>query len=233
MTDRETAGTDPSQISASLPLWELSFVTPGSAEASEVPPTWQPIIDADTAGERCRLARALWNQELLDLLPGFSAILRERLIDVRVCLTDDTVALIYATPGSKGLVCWVGYDPRSFGDEPPLFSAVHPAVRTFLREVHAGFVTGSRETYGPMRPRHINTLAILADYPDGIEGWDEEASISSTRLLRIASNGGNLDYCVSPDLPVDQVALVYAGDVDPQDLGTELDELMAVMPYEY
>lgn len=227
MTEPDAAGVDPSRISDSLPMWDLAFVAPESGDAALVPVSWQPILQAATAGERCRLARALWNSEFLGLLPRFAATLQDQLLDVRVCLTDDTVVLVYVTAGEDRLVSWVGYDPRSFGNEPPLFTAVHPALRTFLHEVHAGFVTEEREAYGPMRPRHINTLANLTGYPDGIPDWDEHQSIASTRLLRITTNSGNLDYCVSPDLPSDQIALVYEGDIDPQDLGSELDELMA------
>jgi hypothetical protein len=70
----------------------------------------------------------------------------------------------------------------------------------------------------------MDTLANLSDWPEGIPDW--EADIASTRLLQISTDGGILCYCLSPDLAPGQVALVYEGDVDPQDFGAELDQLM-------
>jgi hypothetical protein len=77
-----------------------------------------------------------------------------------------------------------------------------------------------------MRPVHMQTIAEMADLPDGIPEWDEDAEIASTRLLVISSDGGLLYYCLSPDLDPGQVALVYEGDIDPKDFGSELDKLM-------
>jgi hypothetical protein len=118
-----------------------------------------------------------------------------------------------------------GFDPRTFGEPPPFWQSFPQPLRVFLHEVHAGFIS-SGAGFGPLPPSHMQTLAKLADFPDGIPMWDEMAEIASTRLVLVASDGGLMRFCLSPDLTPGQVALVYEGDVDPQDLSTELDELM-------
>jgi hypothetical protein len=42
----------------------------------------------------------------------------------------------------------------------------------------------------------------------------------------IATDGGLLRLCLSPDLAAGEVALVYECDVERRELGTEFDELM-------
>jgi hypothetical protein len=49
--------------------------------------------------------------------------------------------------------------------------------------------------------------------------------IASTRLL-VASNGGMLRHCVSPDLQADELAIVFEGNIDPTAYGEALDELL-------
>jgi len=221
MTEPDTAA-----IAASLAGWSLAFVPPGSAEASRVPDQWQPIVSSVDAAERARTALALWNLEFLDLIPRFAAALATRLADVRVCLVGNSPALVYTMTSMKGdLVSWVGYDPRTFA-EPPFWDSFPPALRTFLTEVHAGFVSADGASFGPDRPRDMETIAERADFPDGVPGWDEDADIASTRLVIISSDGGILFYCLSPDLGPSRVALVYEGDIDPQDFGVQFDELM-------
>jgi hypothetical protein len=72
----------------------------------------------------------------------------------------------------------------------------------------------------------METLANLADHPEGIPGWDDDAEIPSTWLLSICTDGGILHYCLSPDLEPRQIAFVYEGDVDPLDFSAEFDELL-------
>ncbi|HSV67274.1 MAG TPA: hypothetical protein VLJ59_15370 [Mycobacteriales bacterium] len=44
--------------------------------------------------------------------------------------------------------------------------------------------------------------------------------------MRIGTDGVDLQYCVSPDLPPGQIALVYEGDIDRRAFGPALDGLM-------
>jgi hypothetical protein len=216
---------DPADIAATLTSWQLTFVEPGLLP-SVVPDRWRPIVSSREAGSRCEAALALWNKPLLDLVPKFAAVLGTRLIDVRVCVTDDCAALAYVTRNDEGrYVSWLGYDPATF-HEPEFWASFPEPLQVFLSEVHAGFVSGDRMSFGVSRPIHMDTLANLADFPDGIPGWDEDDKIASTRLLQITSDGGIMYYCVSPDLGLDEIALVYEGDVDAQDLGASLDKLL-------
>jgi hypothetical protein len=227
VTESDVAEVDPAEIAVALDKWSLTFVGPGSAELSRIPERWTSIAISSDPETRHRIALALWNQSLLDLLPQFAEALRTRFVDVRVAITDDCPVLVYAARADNGrLACWVGYDPRSFGELPKFWDSFPEPLRVFLRDVHAGFVSWSRLAFGPARPRHMETLASLADSPEGVPDWDEEADILSTRLLQISSDGGILSYCLSPNLEPGQVALVYEGDIDPKDFGSELDDLM-------
>jgi hypothetical protein len=217
------AKIDPAETG--LEKWSLTFVSPDSPELPRVPEQWLPIALSTDPETRRRTALALWNQSLLDLLPRFAEALHTRFVDVQVAITDDSAVLVYVAKANNGeYVGWVGYEPRSFGELPPFWDSFPEPLRVFLRDVHAGFVSGSRLAFGPVRPRHMETLADVSDWPEGIPDW--EADIASTRLLQITTDGGILSYCLSPDLAPGQIALVYEGDVDPQDFGSELDDLM-------
>lgn len=216
----------PAEIAATLEDWSLTFVTGDSGEAARIPRKWRPIVLSAEAEDRRRTALSLWNQSFLDLVPEFAEALNTHCVDVRVCLTDGSSVLVYVLETDDGeLVSWVGYDPVTF-EEPPFWESFPQAVQVFLREVHAGFVSGSREAFGVARPAAMGTVAELADFPEGVPGWEGESRISSTRLLEITTDGGLLKYCLSPDLEVGKVALVYEGDIDPKDFGPELDDLL-------
>jgi hypothetical protein len=221
------AQVGPDDIAGTVPAWDLTFIQPGSADVDRVPEPWRPIAASPDPRTRLQTALAQWNASLLDAMPQFAAALRTRFIDVRACVADYCAVLVYVATADAGrLVSWVGYDPRSFGD-PPLFWDDFPGpLRVFLRLVHAGFVSDSRTSFGPARPMHMETLASLADEPDGIPDWDEVQDIPSTRLLRVTSDGGLTHYCVSPDLPPGKLAVVYEGEIDPLDFGDELDKLL-------
>ncbi|MEU8328383.1 hypothetical protein [Micromonospora sp. NPDC048839] len=217
---------DPAELADMLRDWTSDPVVVGVDDAAHLPGPWRSIVTATAPAERRETAVALWNAGFLRLVPRFAAVLRDRLVDVVPYRTADGPALVYVVRADDGHhVPWVGYDPRTF-EQPQFWAAFPEPLQEFLRDVHAGFVSGERTGFGPARPEQMLTLAEMADYPDGIPGWDEDSDISSTRLLRISSDGGLLFYCLSPDLPTGEVALVYEGDVDPRDLGTELDELM-------
>lgn len=216
------------QVERTLPEWSLAFVEPTAAQAAQLPEQWRPIALAADAGARCRLARSLWSRGFLAAVPRFAAALATRCADVRACIVHDCPALVYVMADDDGgHVSWVGYDPREFGPVPEFWQSFPASLRVFLREVHAGFVSGADgASFGPARPVHMVSLARFAGFPEGIPGWDEDGRITSTRLLRITSDGGNLHYCLSPDLAPGDIALVYEGDIDPADFGTTLDELM-------
>jgi hypothetical protein len=211
---------------STLDDWGLTFAEPGAEHLPRVPDRWRPIATASGPQERREAALALWNQDFLDLVPRFAGALRSRLVDVRAYLADGSPVLVYLAAAGGGPVSWVGFDPRTFGEPPPFWGGFPQPLRAFLHDVHAGYVSGGDAGFGPLPPAHMQTLATLADSPDGIPGWDDEAEIRSSRLVLIATDGGLLRLCVTPDLAPGEVALVYEGDIERRDLGRELDDLM-------
>ncbi|MFC7548995.1 hypothetical protein [Plantactinospora sp. GCM10030261] len=215
-----------------LPGLVGAFVAPDSPGVSRVPEPWQPIARSSDPASRCATALARWNAEFCDKVPTFMAAFRAQLADVRVWLTDrGEHLLVYVVRDGDWQACWIGWDPWSAGPKPRFWEHFPGWLRAFLDEVHGGF-TQPWGNSGPLSREDMLTLAEIADEPDGIPGWldawdDPAGRICSTRLVRIATNGGNLDYCLSPDLTPEQVALVYEGDIDPQDLASELDDLMS------
>jgi hypothetical protein len=212
--------------------WSVTFVEPGSADWSTVPEQWHGVALSPDPEARRLAALQLWNQDFLDMLPRFTAALTTHLADVRVCVVDSDCMLLYVLEFTDQQVIRVGWDPRTFGQPPPFWESLPGPVRVFLQETHAGFTGPDQDSFGLVPPVYMVTLAYLADWPDGIPGWDEFPEdegverIPSTRLVRIGTDGGELHYCVSPDLPPGQIALVYEGDIDRQPFGPTLDELM-------
>lgn len=213
--------------------WPLQLAEADSPEFARLPERWRPIALATDPEARGLAALALWNQEFLDLIPGFAEQFRARLLDVRAGVLPSTSVLLYAVQGSGAdPLVWVAGDPGRFGTPPPFWESLPQPARTFLREVHAGFTAPDQDSFGLMHPADMQTIAAMAGYPDGLPGWAEADAaetgrIASNRLLRITKDSGNLLLCVSPDLPDGDAALVYEGDVDPQEFGSALDELMA------
>lgn len=212
--------------------WSVQFVGPQTGEtagASLVPEQWQPLLTAADPPARCAAATALWNPGWTELVPQFWAMFTERLVDVRVAVAvaDRRAMLVYVGSADNGAhVTWVGWDLQTDGEHPSMWEALPEPVQTFLNTVHAGFTASWGQAFGLVPPEFMQTIAELANRPEGIPGWDDEGGISSTRLLRVATDGGLMDYCVSPDLPTEHVALVYEGDVDPHEFGPAIDPLM-------
>jgi hypothetical protein len=161
-------------------------------------------------------------------LPRFTTALTGQLADVQPALSGTTPVLVYLARGNDGGPrAWIGFPPLPTDWPAPWFWAAIPTfLRVFFERSHAGFVAADGESCGPLPPKLMRTLAERAGAPDGIPGWDGEGRIPSTRLVRVATNGALLDYCVSPDLAGERLALVYEGDIDPQDASAALDELM-------
>ncbi|MFG1649785.1 hypothetical protein ACGFIE_07640 [Micromonospora sp. NPDC049275] len=206
----------------------LSLVT---GIPDDLHPEWLPVVTAPTAEERIAAALARWTPDFTDLLPQFFGEFRTRLLDVRLGRAAGELALIYVVRGRDDeLVLWMGWDPRRFR-EPRFWNRFPAAARTFLQTVHAGFSHPDGVSGGLAHVGEMSTYAEWAEEPDGLADWDEEQEIASTRLLVVTSNGTNLLYCLSPDLPTGTIALVYEGDIDPQPFAASIDALM-VRPLE-
>ncbi|WP_433392671.1 hypothetical protein [Micromonospora sp. KLBMP9576] len=217
---------DLAAIAETVPGVRLTPVEAAPTGPRQLPPQWQPIAAAADAGARLALALDLWNPALLDALPRFAAGLRSRFVDARPCLADGEPALLYLARHPDGhLLSWLGRDPAGFV-QPQFWQHFPEPLRVFLREVHAGFTSGGHTAFGPVHPRHMQTIAEQAGEPDGLADWDEEQDIASTRLLLVASNGGMVNYCVSPELGADELAIVFEGDIDPTPYGEALDRLL-------
>ena len=196
------------------------------AADAPMPPGWRSIAAAPGLAGRRQAALALWPRDLLELLPQFAELFAERLLDVRVGRLRGDSVLVYLTSADSGAaLVWLGWPPGSF--DPPVFWDRLPApARRFLREVHAGFAGPDGDSYGLAQPAGMVTYAEWAGFDGPIPGWAGADRISSDRLMFVTGNGDLLHLCVSPDLPEGRLAIVYEGDVDPQEFWPALDELM-------
>lgn len=196
----------------------------------DFPVRWQSIRAAVDAADRKIAALHLWNADFLDLIPEFAHTLYTELADVRVGRLGTDWVLVYALEhiesDRRSVVCWIGWDPATFGEiVPPYWFCVPKPLRTFLLEVHAGFTAPDRRSFGPQRPRGMRTLADLARYPDGIPGWTDKPA--STRTLAVALTQSGLYACVSCDLQPGLGLPVYSGTMEPaQPFGQLLDEIL-------
>ena len=212
------------QVLGSVAHSEPVVVAPGP----QVPERWRAIAESDDPEVRRQGAMSLWNNDFLELVPEFASALQSELADVRVGHVGDDAVLIYAFEHydaggpDRHVVCWIGWDPALFTDaETPLFGSIPEPVQTFYRDVHAGFIGPDWLSYGPIQPRHLQTYAEFVDLPEGVPDWPE-GEPDSTRLLVLASTGGNVHLCVSPDLPAGQALTVYDGVADPPEEFSEL-----------
>ena len=198
---------------------------------ADLPANWRPIADSDDAQTRRSTAMSLWHKDFLDLVPNFADALNTELTDVRVGQVRGESVLVYAFEhfegGDRSVVCWLGWDTATFGDhDPPFFDSVPEPVRRFYRDVHAGFVAPDWNSNGPRQPRYLQPYADYLGCPDGVPNWPE-GQVDSTRLLLLATTGGDVHLCVSPDLPPGQAVTVYSGVPDPPgDFATLLDDAM-------
>lgn len=208
---------------------DVRYVGPRCGDRFRLPAEWQPIAESRTAERRCLLAMALWCDGFVRLLPRFLARLSVDLHDVRACRFGDEYALVYVAMSGipeDPYHVWVGRDPRLFASTPRLWQCVPAPVRRFLHGVHPGFTDPDGRSYGVMRPEFMHTAAELAGVPEGLSVLIEDDRISSDRLLRIASDGGALELCVSPDAPGELIS-VFEGDIDRQPFGPGFDRFLS------
>lgn len=219
---------DLDQIAGDLDEGPVKFVDAGSPELAQVPERWREIAESRDPAARRAAALSLWNRKFLDMVSKFAQALTENLADVRVCvLRGDWVLVYIARSAGQPVLLWVGWDPDTFGEaRPPFWDAVSKPVQDFLTAVHAGFTDPDCESYGIVQPRNMVTFAEWVGFDDPAEDWDREGEISSTRFMFVTKDSGLLNLCVSPDLPPGKVALIYEGDIDPEDFGPALDNLM-------
>ncbi|MDT5009594.1 MAG: hypothetical protein QOH57_1211 [Mycobacterium sp.] len=217
------------QVLGSVEHSESVVLDPGP----QMPERWRPIADSDDPQARRQAALSLWNADFLALVPDFAAALESELADVHVGHLGDDAVLVYAFEHydaggpDRYVVCWIGWDPALFTDsETPLFSSIPQPVQAFYRDVHAGFLGPDWLSYGLIQPRHLQSYAEFVGLPEGVPDWPEEDP-DSTRLLVLASTGGNVHLCVSPDLDDGQALTIYDGVADPpEDFDALLDHTM-------
>lgn len=208
----------------------VQIVDAGAPRPPGLPASWLPIAEADDPRTRALAALALWPTDFLDLVPEFARTLRTKLADVVVGRSDDEWVLIYAVEDIDGddrdVVCWIGWDPATFGETPPpLWDCLPGPLQRFLTDVHAGFTAPDSASFGPPRPKHMQTLAALSQWPDGIPDWDQQPD--STRLLPIVATYSLLMCCVSPDLPTGTAVACYQGELDPpESFGAAFDDIV-------
>ncbi|WP_454197155.1 hypothetical protein [Nocardia sp. Marseille-Q1738] len=206
------------------------LVEPGSSAAAHVPPRWAGIADCRDSRARCAAAVALWNIDLfVDLLPRFGAVLEECLDDVRICLLRGDWVLLYALRKPfQPHEFRIGWEPETFGaDQPPYWDALPAALRVFLGTVHAGFTDLDGISFGPTRPRDMQTYHAL-NLTESVRNWEAAEEIPGDRAMLIAKGLGDTRYFVSPDLPGGAIGWEADGHLDrPLDFAQTFDELMS------
>ncbi|MFE6862466.1 hypothetical protein [Nocardia sp. NPDC057668] len=210
----------------------VSLVDSDSPDLATVPDQWRDITDATTSQARCLAALRLWNTALLEFVPDFAAHLRAELADVRIGRLDHEWVLVYALEhfddAQRYVLCWIGWDPATFGESaPPQWDGVPQPLRTFLHEVHAGFTAPDEMSFGPVQPRRMGTFAEMNGCPDGVPEWTDVPD--STRLLPLVTTYSRVHGCVSSDLaPGDGVVLHNFALDPPEPVGPMLDHLLCV-----
>ncbi|MGV9540106.1 hypothetical protein [Nocardia beijingensis] len=206
------------------------LVEPGSSAAAHVPARWVGIAAGGDSPARCAAAVALWNLDLfVEVLPRFGVVLQECLDDVRVCLLRGDWVLLYALRKPfQPHEFRIGWDPETFGtDQPPYWDALPDALRVFLTTVHAGFTDLDQISYGPARPRDMQTYSML-NLPEAVRNWDTNEDIPGGRAMLIAKGLGDTRYFVSPDLPRGAIGWEADGHMErPLDFAATFDELMS------
>ncbi|MEV6426287.1 hypothetical protein [Nocardia sp. NPDC051463] len=220
----------PAEIIDALRPAVADLVEPGSPTVEHVPPRWQAIARAMRPQDRRDLAVAQWNLDFLNVMPRFSALLGECLVDVRVALLRGDWVLLYVLRRDyQPPAIRIGWDPSTFGaGEPPFFDCLPEPLRAFLHTVHAGFTAPEGESFGPLRPRDMVTYAELGVGDAVVHNWDGDIEISPSRVVLVADAISNIRYCVSPDLPAGTIGFALGGNIDsPQPFDSTFDAFMS------
>ncbi|WP_280413434.1 hypothetical protein [Nocardia asiatica] len=206
------------------------LVEPGSSAVAHVPARWVGIAAGGDSHARRAAAVALWNLDLfVEVLPRFGVVLAECLDDVRVCLLRGDWVLLYALRKPfQPHEFRIGWDPETFGaDRPPYWDALPEALRVFLATVHAGFTDLDEISYGPARPRDMQTYSVL-NLPEAVRNWETGEDIPGGRAMLIAKGLGDTRYFVSHDLPGGAIGWEADGHMErPLDFAGTFDELMS------
>ena len=235
----------PADVQTVLQEAELTVLVAGTAEDADLPEQWRPIAASTDPAERSRTARALWNDDYLDLVPTFAGLLRTRLLDVRACLLADRPVLAYVLDTDyDGVQLWAGAAPPDApldgAGAPPFWSSYPAPLRTFLSTVHAGFREPPHGANVPLPPALMETLADEWASLDMGEHWAEycreawemgsdDVHVPYDRLVLFADNGSGssgLRMVISPDLLPDRVAVMHGGILTADPFSAQLDRLL-------
>jgi hypothetical protein len=229
LLDGVVDSVDFSRVVAEFGAGAALLIEPGSTAAAHVPARWSAVASGVDPATRRAAAVALWNFDMAELTPRFTAVLDECLDDVRVCLLRGDWVLLYALRPPFGAHEFrIGWDPESFGaDEPPYWQLLPEALRVFLRTVHAGFTDLDGISYGPARPRDMLTYRE-ADIEPSVRDWDAAVDIPAERVVLIAKGLGGTRYFVSPDLPDGCIGWEAGGNMkQPLDFARTFDDLIS------
>jgi hypothetical protein len=140
------SGIDLAEVVAKLECHcrTASIIDAGSPDMSGAPAQWAAIARSGDAEERRLLALSRWCREFVDLIPGYAAALRTKLVDVRVCaLSGESLVLLYFFDESDPTYSMtIGWDPASFGAKEPGTRSRHH--RICLRAKRSSTTTGDQ-----------------------------------------------------------------------------------------
>ena len=188
-------------------------------DLATMPAQWRPIAESDDPEY---------------LIPDYRTVLTTKLLDVRACEFEALGwVLVYLVDSTDRVSSWIGRDPAGFGDSTPVFWDCLPApVRTFLRDVHAGYTSSYGFACGLTHPGNMITLADKWGGPEGLPEWLEETwfldcdPIDARRTMYLTETSDTVQLVVSPDLPEGK-ALVYAdSEARIVDLADKLQDFM-------
>lgn len=229
-------GFDRTAVSA-LIAGDVEWVDADSAMASTLPEAWQAIANAGSARERARFALSRWDRAFLDLLPRFTALMREQLVDVVPAVVAGESVLVYVTTDGDAYAPWLGTDPRDFGEPSPIWDVLPQEMQAFQRDTHPGFGLTWPGVYGIRRPADQISryerleLADLGVTPDeAIVGEYDGEPVREDEVYLLSFDEAQAFCCVSPRFRVGEIVVIHHHDFDVEDLWPTLDDVM-VMHY--
>ncbi|MBJ7287517.1 hypothetical protein [Williamsia sp.] len=191
-----------------------------------------------SATERIEFALSWWNQQFVDALPRFGALLRSQLVDVVPArLDDEQDVLLYVTKDGDEFASWIGTDPRLFGSEPRTWDKLPIALQRFLRETHPSLGINEYDTCGLTHPsRQISIYertgfaeaGVAADKTQVGEYNGEVIDLSD--IYELSWDTEQHDYVTSPKFQPGELAFLYEADFEMVDFWPSLDDMLC-MPY--